>query len=183
MKQLCGAVLLVLLTITAFPQGHKPPSPGQSVVYFTRWSNFQPRIKFDYFDGEKVIGSFGGLQYLRYECKPGKHLFWASSANKDFVEAELKADSTYVIMVEPVAGPGIPQLKLVPAHPKYKMLYKARWFIVHAPSAFPDSAAIENETKRMSNFISKSLKEYAEQKPITPTVLKSEMAIPAHRLR
>jgi len=183
MKNLCGAVLLALMTMTAFSQGHKPPSAGQSLVYFARVSNFQPLVKFDYFDGEKVIGSFGGLQYFRYECDPGKHIFWVSSANKAFVEADLKADSTYVIFVEPIAGPGIPELSLIPASTKYRFLHKARWLIVHKPSAFIDTSRVNEESKRMANFISKSLKEYQDQKPVTPIVLSPDMSIPAFRLR
>lgn len=69
-----------------------PPAPAdKAVVYFVRTSGLGFAINFTYIDSVTLIAKANGTNYVRYECDPGNHLFWARSENRDFVEAELEA--------------------------------------------------------------------------------------------
>ena len=79
-------------------------------------------INFTYFDSTKVIGHFNGHKFLRYECDPGEHLFWARSENRDYVKADLEAGKIYVIDVIPQMGAVTARVRLVPINSSnYKM--------------------------------------------------------------
>ena len=100
-------ILVILLTIQSlfiYSQKIDSSLSEKSIVYFTRANSTGALINFTYFDDEKVIGRFNGPKYLKYECNPGKHLFWARSENKSFVEATLLAGKTYIIDVKPKMG-------------------------------------------------------------------------------
>ena len=77
---------------------------NKAIIYFVRTSSVGSAINFRYFDGEQYIGKFKGKGYFYYECDPGNHLFWASSENSDFIEAELQVGKTYVIIADPRMG-------------------------------------------------------------------------------
>src|SRR5258708_5671525 len=82
-----------------------PPAPeGKSVVYFVRSSSLGFAVNFSYFDSAALIGRFNGPKYIRYECAPGSHLFWARSENRSFVEAQLEAGKIYFIQAIPKMG-------------------------------------------------------------------------------
>lgn len=93
------ALALSFFTFSSYSQGFEKPSEGKAVVYFVRWTNLGPIYNFTYFHNDKYIGEFKGKGYIRYECDPGKHIFWASSQNKQFVTAELESNKTYMIEV------------------------------------------------------------------------------------
>lgn len=102
-------LLLLILIFTIHSnlieaQDFQKPSEGKSVVYFLRTSNLGAAINFKYFVGEEYLGKFAGKNYARLELEPGKHLLWAKSENLDFMEADLKADATYLIHVKPKMG-------------------------------------------------------------------------------
>jgi len=70
---------LLSLLLFSFTTGNEiaPPAEGKAVVYFARTSSLGILINFSYFDKDKFIGKFHGHGYIRYECEPGEHLFWA----------------------------------------------------------------------------------------------------------
>ncbi|MFD2585795.1 hypothetical protein ACFSQJ_02565 [Croceitalea marina] len=110
-----------LITLTAcltlflgFSQENDSNSANNATVYFVRASGLGALINFTYFDGEEPIGKFNGPKYLKYECSPGEHLFWAKSENKSFVEANLKSGGIYIIDVVPQMGGLKAGVKLVP---------------------------------------------------------------------
>ncbi|MCR8666523.1 hypothetical protein NO995_02440 [Aestuariibaculum sp. M13] len=103
MKKRVFLLLLLAQTTLLFSQTDSI-SEGRAAVYFTRSSGLGGLVNFTYFDGKKVIGKFNGSKYMKYECEPGKHLFWARSENKSFVEAELLGGKTYIIDVIPTLG-------------------------------------------------------------------------------
>ena len=84
MKKLLFIVLIALLASvdTAFSQGFQPPAEGKAVIYFTRVTLYGKPVDFEFFHQDQYIGAFKGDEYMRYECDPGTHLFWASSENK-----------------------------------------------------------------------------------------------------
>ena len=95
----------------------RPPSPGRSVVYFARVSDLGFAINFSYFDSASFIGITSGKNYIRYECDPGWHLFWARSENKTYVEADLEEGKIYFIEVVPMMGGLKAAVDLYPVHP------------------------------------------------------------------
>ena len=103
-------------------QSIEPAPSEKAVVYFVRSSMFGFAINFTYFDSTKVIGRFNGHKFLRYECDPGEHLFWARSENRDYVKADLEAGKIYVIDVIPQMGAVKAGVRLVPINSSnYKM--------------------------------------------------------------
>lgn len=95
-------------------QKFETPPEGKSVVYFARVVSTGSLINFKYFDGNQYLGKYNARKYIRYECEPGKHLFWARSENVDFIEADLKEGAIYFIDVKPQIGLNKAQVKLVP---------------------------------------------------------------------
>jgi len=89
--------LLLAATTFASAQDIQPAPANKAVVYFVRASSDGFLINFSYFDSASMIGIFAGKGYIRYECTPGKHIFWARSENKDYVEANLEAGKIYFI--------------------------------------------------------------------------------------
>lgn len=111
-KTLCMILIFLLSGWNfIFAQGVQPPSKGKAVVYFVP-ANSGP--DFEYFHQDKYIGAFKANSYLRYECDPGKQLFWASSENKYFLTTELKEDGIYIVMVYATIGGWKSHVQLVP---------------------------------------------------------------------
>jgi hypothetical protein len=79
------------------------PSEGKSLVYIVR-SGAGPLLNFRFFDKDIFLGALNGGQYLVYECEPGFHTFWATSENRDFVDATLEPNSIYVLNGEGQMG-------------------------------------------------------------------------------
>lgn len=154
-------MLVSVVSLSALGQGFAPPKEGKSVVYFTRTSKYQHYAAFVLFDGDRFIADFPGQTYFRYECEPGKHLFWASAENKDFITAELKPNGSYVVMVESRAGQGMPKVYLTPMIGRHKGFHTAKWFISNKAPETENAEKVAEENKRMAAFIKKSLDEYA----------------------
>jgi|GEM_PF-714487 len=109
---LCTILILLLSGWNfIFAQGIQPPSKGKAVVYFIPANS---GANFEYFHQDKYIGAFKSNHYLRYECDPGKQLFWASSENKYFLTAELKEGGIYIVMVYATIGGWKSHVQLVP---------------------------------------------------------------------
>src|SRR5687768_7278818 len=96
-KQIFLVVLFLLITISLIAQNIEPAPPDKAVIYFTRTGSLGLAINFSYFDSTKLVGVFNGPKYIRYECEPGTHLFWARSENRSFIEGEVEAGKIYFI--------------------------------------------------------------------------------------
>ncbi len=96
-KQVLLIIPFFLIALSVIGQNIEPAPSDKAVVYFTRTSSLGLAINFSYFDSTKLIGVFNGPKYIRYECEPGRHLFWAKSENRDFIEAEVEAGKIYFI--------------------------------------------------------------------------------------
>lgn len=88
------------------------PSPGKSVVYFVRTNGSGYLINFRHFDYDKFIGKFAGAGFIRYECDPGKHVFWVGASNSSYVTANLEEGKIYVIETIPVMGMAYARVKI-----------------------------------------------------------------------
>lgn len=162
-------VVLTLVSISA--QNIEPAPSDKSVVYFMRPSGTGALINFTFFDRDQPIARFNGVKYVRYECEPGEHLFWARSENKSFVEANLEAGKIYLIEAYPTMGAVKAGVKLIPVD---KRITKLKKFQKLATKKAPESAdkyhvnVLEYE---MEEVIKRGLDRYDElkkkNKPIT----------------
>ena len=90
-------VTVLLFTTLSFGQVLDKPSEGKSLVYIMRSNALASGLNFRVYDKDRFLGPLPSRTYFKYECEPGEHLFWAASENRDFVEANLEANKTYVI--------------------------------------------------------------------------------------
>jgi len=97
-------IFLSFIPLFGISQIIEPAPSDKAVVYFVRPSTYGWAINFTFFDSTQVIGRFNGGKFLRYECEPGDHIFWARSENKDFVSANLDPGKIYLIEAIPVMG-------------------------------------------------------------------------------
>src|SRR5688572_28868858 len=104
MKTTILAIIVSFCFYNATGQTLEPAPLNKAVVYFVRPTSIGFAINFSYFDSTQLIGKFNGPAYIRYECEPGKHLFWACSENRDFVEAEVEAGKIYFIEAAVMMG-------------------------------------------------------------------------------
>lgn len=178
--------ILPLLTIatlgitTCFAQVDvPPPGEGKAAVYFVRSSNLGFAINFSYFDSLQLIGRFSGQGYMRYECEPGKHLFWARSENRDFVEAEVEAGKVYFILANVVMGALKAQVDLIPVNPKTDLKTMKRIDKLmknQDPIVFTDSERVLDQ-QDLEKAIERGMQTYSEeqQKGIAHDVLTADM--------
>lgn len=156
---------LLFISVSVFGQGVEPVPSDKAVVYFARPSSFGFAINFSYFDSTRLIGIFDGHKYIRYECQPGRHLFWARSENKDFVEAELEAGKVYFI--EAIVQMGLIKagVELKPVLPDDKERVKRVVKLINErPSSSLSVQHLNSEATRLSNVIERGMKQYAELK-------------------
>jgi hypothetical protein len=160
--------ILVFLTIglqSILSQGFQPPAEGKAVVYFVRVSAYGGAVSFEYFHQDKYIGFFKGVNYLRYECEPGEQLFWASSENKEFITADLKAGGTYIVIVDVIMGMMKAHVGLKPMPQDDKELFERVKKVVSSRDAkVTDDKTIEEKNKKLGEkFIPEQLKKYNEE--------------------
>jgi hypothetical protein len=94
------------------------PAPAtKAVVYIVRTSSYGAMIGFSYFDSTTYLGKTSGANYVRLEMEPGKHILWARSENRSFVEADLEAGKIYFLEATPGMGLVKAQVLLSPVDP------------------------------------------------------------------
>lgn len=82
--------------------GFVKPDKGYVAVYFVRKSVYAAAWRINVFDNRQYIGGTISGTYMRYECDPGKHLFWFwGEDNKDkfYLPADLELNKTYIIEI------------------------------------------------------------------------------------
>ncbi|MFZ2283893.1 MAG: hypothetical protein WAV86_08455 [Lutibacter sp.] len=164
MKKIILLSLMSLLNLILFSQNIEPAPNDKSVVYFTRANTVGALINFTYFDGEKVIGKFNGPKYIRYECIPGEHLFWARSENKSFIEANLEAGKIYIIDVVPKMGAIKASVSLVPVNSKkYKLKQIQKLLSKRDSETFNESQLNELQVE-MNEIIIRGMEKYNQLK-------------------
>ena len=164
-KRLCLTLACLLFAGLPFllAQGFKPPADGKAVVYFVRVTSLGFAVGFQYFDQDKYIGLFKGKSYFRYECDPGKHLLWASSENKEFLTADLKAGGTYVVIVDVAMGIGKARVGLTPVGDTNTEAFKRARGLVHKkPPEVNEQEKIDKMQVKLKGFMADKLKMYEE---------------------
>ena len=137
--------LLTALYSPVAAQNFEPAPADKAVVYFVRASGLGALINFNHYDGDQLIGRFNAGKYLRYECEPGEHLFWARSENRSFVEADLTAGSTYLVEIVPTMGGLKAGVLLVPIDPREQDIPRRiqRLVTKRGPENYDDSQLAE----------------------------------------
>ncbi len=97
-------IVSVLSVQSVYGQGFVAPASGNAAIYFVRVSSFGGTTSFEYFEDSKFIGIFKRKNYMRFEVPAGKHLLWASSEDKEFLECDLAAGETYMVLVNVEMG-------------------------------------------------------------------------------
>lgn len=167
MKRLIIITLFLALMMSSeitSAQGFEPPSEGKAVVYFARPTKYGKVAPFEFFHNDKYIGVFIGEQYMRYECDPGEHLFWASSENKDYMSAELEAGETYIVIINVVTGFWVGHVALSPIDSSSeKLFYEAKELINNQPPEIMSEEHLAKKNKKLEKFIRKRLKDYEKK--------------------
>lgn len=171
-----------------FAQGFQPPAEGKAVIYFVRVSTRVggPKLSVDYFQQDKFIGEVKGANYMRVECSPGKHLFWAAIENKEFMTAEVKVGATYIVIVDIFPGGWNARVGFSPLSVSDKELFdRAKKIVNENPPVITPEKRIEEKNKKLKETIAKSLKTYEEEwkntKPFKSIL--PDMDIPADALK
>lgn len=170
----------VLIAITADAQVMIPnPVPGMSTVYFVRPSNSGLLINFSYFDSTKLIGRAPGPSYIRYDCNPGHHLFWARSENRDYVEADLEVGQVYFIYADVAMGAVKAQVDLIPIDPPNdsKRMKKVMKLMKKQSAVKFTEEELQQDAAELSKAMERGMRTYGEEeeKQVSHDVLRSDM--------
>ena len=153
------------------------PAPEEkSVVYFVRTSSMGAAINFSYFDSTSLIGKCNGKNYIRYECEPGTHLFWARSENKSSVEADIDPGKIYFLDAIPKMGLGKAKVTLLPMdlNNDEKRKQKILKLIDKKPAVTFTSEELKKELAKKENVIERGMEKYAEYKEEVKEIPKLE---------
>lgn len=143
-----------------------PPAPeDKAVVYFARPSGLGFAINFTYFDSATLVGRFNGGKYIRYECAPGHHIFWARSENKDFVDADVDAGKIYFIEAVPRMGALKAAVSLDPVDPKDpKQMKNILKMMSKKPPESPTQEDLAEDQRHSVDLVIKGMEKYKENK-------------------
>lgn len=161
-------LFLVLCNSLLFYGQNIPPAPAdKAVVYFIRPNalGFGSAINFSFLDSTRLIGKLNGTNYIRYECEPGKHLFWARSENRDFVESEVEAGKIYFMEAFVQMGAIKAGVKLNPVDPMdKKRMEKIKKLLNKKPAISFSEEELEKQTENFQEVIGRGLEKYKEEK-------------------
>jgi hypothetical protein len=182
-KVFCLVLALALSSSAIFGQGFKPPAKNKAVIYFV--SAKKRLITFEFFHYDKFIGELEKLNYMRYECDPGQQLLWASSENKEFLEANLEAGKSYVVKVETREGFWRLNPRFTPINAEHAFFAQAAALIKSkAPYNIPE-AEIKARQLKLTEFIANILDLYKTdwKNKQEILVLTPNMAIPEEKMK
>lgn len=155
----------MLLSVPVLAQEISPAPEGKAVVYFVRPSALGMAINFSYFDSTALVGRFNGPKYIRYECDPGKHLFWARSENRDFVEAELEAGKIYFIEAIVKMGAVKAAVNLDPVDPSnQKRMDKILKLLTKKPSESFTPEQLKKDLESLEDAVERGMEKYKADK-------------------
>jgi len=157
---------LLSLLLFSFSTGNEiaPPAEGKAVVYFARTASIGILINFSYFDKDKFIGKFHGHGYIRYECEPGEHVFWAKSENSDFITADLEAGKIYFVEALPKMGGLKARVRLMPVNPAQdvKMVKVIESMVSKKDGETYTADYLQTENEKWKDDIQKGMERYQD---------------------
>lgn len=164
LRLILSFITVLFFTTSLHSQGFEPPSEGKTVVYFTRISGYGFNAKFKLFHNDQFIGAFKGKNYMRYECDPGKQLFWASSENKEFLTAELEVGGIYVVIVDIITGFAKHHVGLSPVDENSgEQFDRAKKLVDSEPPVVIKQSDIDKQNDKLQKFIKKELEHYEQE--------------------
>ncbi len=146
------------------------------MVYFVRTVTNAWNANFSYFDSIRFIGKSKGLNYFRYECIPGRHLFWCRAENRDYIEANLEAGKLYFIEVKLKIGLAA-AIQLQPVTPTDTVALDKILAVMRSkrPEMFLDAQLqVDPELKQV---IAREMEIYKERKKLGQVILKLETPV------
>jgi hypothetical protein len=157
---------LLLFSFSTLSTGNEiaPPAEGKAVVYFARTASMGILINFSYFDKDKFIGKFHGHGYIRYECEPGEHVFWARSENSDFITADLEAGKIYFVEALPKMGGLKARVRLMPVNPAQdvKLIKVIESLVSKKDGETYTADYLQTENEKWKEDIQKGMERYQE---------------------
>lgn len=151
-------------TSQLFAQGFTAPADGKAAVYFVRVSGWGGNYSFEYFHQDKYIGVFKKKNYMRYECEPGEQLLWASSENKEFITADLKAGESYIVIVDIIMGGWKPRVGFTPITAEDGEIFDRAAALINKKKPIVTSEEkIKKMNTKLKKFISEKLNTYEEK--------------------
>ncbi len=185
--------LLLLISVvfcvskSVLAQGFTPPAESNAVVYFVRVSSYGGSTSFEYFNNERFIGIFKGKNYMRYECPAGKQLLWASSENKEFLQCDLKAGETYIVLVNIKMGAWKAQVGLEPLTVDHEVFERAKKLVLEKKPIVTSKAKIKSTEEKLAarGFVENIMNRYESewQHSDHTKVIKADMFIPKEDLK
>lgn len=174
-KKLILATIFFLYNLVCLSQDIPPAPQDKAVIYFVRTSSLGFAINFSYFDSATFIGKTSGTNYVRYECEPGRHVFWARSENRAFVEAEVDAGKIYFLEVIPEMGALKAQVDLKPVNPSDEKTMQKIFKLMKkkSPETFTEEQLRQDENK---DVIARGLDKYNDDKAAGRTMKKLDKA-------
>ncbi|MFN4364157.1 hypothetical protein [Chryseobacterium hispalense] len=135
------------------------PAEGKSLVYILK-TGAGMLLNFRIYDKDKFLGAIPSGKYLVYECEPGEHVFWATSENRDYVEANLEPNAVYVINAEGQMGAFIASVNLRPLKPMEFRDKKLFYQVVKNNTKTPYQPSQDDKSEN----IAKAMEKYQELK-------------------
>jgi hypothetical protein len=166
MKKIAAIFSIGMLLYTKLVSQEIPPAPAdKAVVYFVRTSGLGFAINFSYLDSATLIAKANGTNYVRYECNPGNHIFWARTENRDYVEAELEPGKIYFLEAVPTMGAIRAAVQLRPVDPSNADVMKRIFKLMNKKKAeTPSPEELKKESEEMQEVITRGLEKYKEEK-------------------
>jgi len=157
-------ILLSLLPgLSGTAQSEVDTADNTATVYIVRTKSMGSAINFKYYIDDQYIGKCSYGKFLKLKLEAGDYLVWAKSENKSFLEAHLNAGETYVINAIPMMGGMKAQVRLQAVdNNNEKEMSKVIKHLTKARLMKFDPERIKDDQIKMSEFISKSLKDYEE---------------------
>jgi hypothetical protein len=186
LKSLVFVIAVLYISIPVFSQGFIEPADSNAVVYFVRVSNYGGAVSFEYFHNEKFIGIFKGKNYMRYECPAGEQLLWASSEDKEFLNCNLKAGETYMVLVNIEMGAWKARVGLEPLTIDNEDFERAKALVMKQKPVVTPEAKINSTQKKLDDrgFVENIMERYEnEWKNAKNTkIISPDMFIPKEKL-
>lgn len=131
-KYLFIALFSISTILSCFSQDSIPENDKTATVYFVRPSSYAAHAMFYILDEDSLININEGINWFKYEGKPGEHLFWVTNRkNTDFLPADLIAGETYIAIIYLYPGFGKTSLQLLPLKEESKYYSRAKELILN----------------------------------------------------
>ncbi len=179
-------IFMVFECSFTYAQGFKPPSEGKAIVYFVRPKGYSDKYEYQFFNNDKFIGEMIGGNYLRYECDPGKQLFWTVGENHKYMEADLVAGKTYIVKAFITIGGFKMRVFWGPVKISEKERFEeSRNMIMTMAPFVPSDEDLGKMNKKLAKMIKNNLERYHSKKDdnISIEILSPDMAIPEDAMK